>query len=135
MLPTLTAVRPMGDRLDLAAVRIGPNPPCRGVDDRGPSSGRSGRASGPPKEAKNRPSCIDFLAAVLAEQRSYGRMVTLDDMAPAGVAWFGGLLRRGHDVREEAVASTRSSSALFLPAVGYSRSDVSTLASDESDGG
>jgi hypothetical protein len=58
-----------------------------------------------------------------------------DDVAPAGVAWFGGLLRRGHDVREEAVASTRSSSALFLPAVGYSRSDVSTLAADGSDGG
>jgi hypothetical protein len=44
-------------------------------------------------------------------------------------------LRRAHDVREEAVASTRSSSALFLPAVGYSRSDVSTLAADGSDGG
>jgi hypothetical protein len=75
------------------------------------------------------------LAAVLAEKRSHGRMVTLDDVAPAGVAWFGGLLRRAHDVREEAVASTRSSSALLLPAVGYSRSDVSTLAADGSDGG
>jgi hypothetical protein len=91
--------------------------------------------AGPSREAKDRPGCIDFLAAVLAEQRSHGRMVTLDDVAPAGVAWFGGLLCRAHDVREEAVASTRSSSALLLPAVGYSRSDVSTLAADGSDGG
>jgi hypothetical protein len=48
----------------------------------------------------------------------------------AAVAWAG-LLRGAHDVREEAVASTRSSSALFLPAVGYSRSDVSTLAAED----